>query len=86
MRLGSHEIRMLRQFEDLHNGLARSFARKNKACFFECFDISRRDFVAMSEAHPDGVCLREQLPGKSIGFKLDIEAAKAHISAKAFDF
>ena len=53
MGLCADEVRMLRQFEDLHNGLSRGFTRKDEASFFERFYIARGNFIAMAETHPD---------------------------------
>ena len=58
MELASYEVRMCgsREFKDLHDPVQGMSAGKDHACCFQLCDVSRIDFISMTESLTDG-CL-----------------------------
>jgi hypothetical protein len=67
--LGAEEVgvHVLRQFEHLHDRLARVLAAEDHPAFLELGDELRVDLEAVAEAQADARLLVEQLPGERAG-------------------
>ena len=84
MGLGADEVGVVREFQDLHDGLVRSLAGEDQSAFFELLDITGIDFVAVAETHALGGMAAKELGGDGIGFDLDVASPQTHIAAQPF--